>query len=342
VALAFHPLVVVAVVDETADSRSFVLEVPPELRERFAYRAGQFLTFEIPWTGFSIRRCYSLSSCPEVDPAPRITVKRVAGGRASNWLIDRVKAGDVLQVSPPDGRFVLDPAAGARLLTLYGAGSGITPLLSILESALVTTGRSVHLIYANRDPAAIIGQRELDQLARQYRARFTLQYHCDANGGFLTVADIESFLRGREAGDHYVCGPAPFMDLVARALESADIAAERRYFERFVSPLDPDRRAALLRAPSERPAHPSSFTLTLAGITHSIAYEPGLTLLAAARRAGIDAPFSCADGYCGSCAAASRVRPMSRVSPCSPPRVAPVSTRPFPAPTAIAVAARRG
>src|SRR5215813_12959878 len=104
-ALEFYELTVAQVIDETADSRSFVLDIPPALRDRFAYRAGQFLTFEVPWSDFTIRRCYSLSSSPDVDAAPRITVKRVEGGRASNWILDNIEAGRTLRTSQADGRF---------------------------------------------------------------------------------------------------------------------------------------------------------------------------------------------------------------------------------------------
>jgi len=305
VALQFHELTVTSVRDETNDSRSFVLDVPDTLRERFVYRAGQFLTFEVPWDSFSIRRCYSLSSSPDVDLAHRITVKRVVGGRMSNWLIDNVKVGDKLRVSTPDGRFVLDPKAGPRPLTLLGGGSGITPLVSLMKSALACTDRSVKLVYANRDFASVILKHELDALARDHSARVELHYHFDAEAGLLTAGDIERLIAGREDGDHYVCGPAPFMDTVKRALQAAGVPSERRYFEHFVSGLDPDRRA-ILRVQAERNKVPGSFVVRLAGEVHTVPYEPGLTLLAAAHRSGVMAPSSCEDGYCGSCAAQLR------------------------------------
>jgi 3-ketosteroid 9alpha-monooxygenase subunit B len=211
-------------------------------------------------------------------------------------------------VSPPDGRFVLDPAAGARPLALYGGGSGITPLLSLAKSALATSARSIALFFANRDAMSIIGRAELDALARAHPGRLSLHYHCDDQAGLVDENALSAWLREPAASDHYVCGPGPFMDLVARVLESAGVAPERRFFERFISPLDPDRRAALARAQAARtaadaPAVPASFTLRLDGAVHTVAYAPGLTLLAAARQQGIAAPSSCEDGYCGTCAA---------------------------------------
>jgi 3-ketosteroid 9alpha-monooxygenase subunit B len=303
-ALQFHELAVTAVIDETADSRSYVFAVPEELRAQFAYRAGQFLTFEIPWEGgFSIKRCYSLSSAPDLDGAPRITIKRVAGGRMSNWMLDNVTVGQILRVAPPDGRFVLDPAAGARPLTLFGGGSGITPLISIAKTALATTERHVKLLYANRDVAATILRAELEALAAAHPARLEIHHHRDCDAGFLTAESIRAHLQGREHGDHYVCGPAPFMELVSQALESAEIPTERRFFERFISALDPDRRKALAQAAAERKKVPREFVVRLDGAAHTVPYEPGMTLLAAAQKAGVPAPSSCEDGICGSCKA---------------------------------------
>ena len=112
------------VIDETHDARSYELEIPPELRERFAYRAGQYLTFEVPLAGERIVRCYSLASSPDVGDAPKVTVKRVAGGRGSNWFHDTVAAGSRLRVLPPLGRFVLHDTQVPLLL--FAGGSGIT------------------------------------------------------------------------------------------------------------------------------------------------------------------------------------------------------------------------
>ena len=132
----FHELVVADVIQETADARSFVFDVPAALRALFAYVPGQFLTFEIPWNGFRVHRCYSLSSAPECDPAPKVTVKRVDQGRVSNWMNERLAKGDRIAVKPPEGLFVLRPEEQERPIVMFGGGSGITPLLSIAKHAL--------------------------------------------------------------------------------------------------------------------------------------------------------------------------------------------------------------
>ena len=141
----YHALAVADVVDETADARSFVLDVPPALAPRFAYTAGQFCTFRATIGGEAVVRCYSMSSSPEAGDPYAVTVKRVAGGKMSNWMIDTLAPGDAIEVMPPAGRFVL--RAVDTPIVAFAAGSGITPILSILKTALVTTAREISLVY---------------------------------------------------------------------------------------------------------------------------------------------------------------------------------------------------
>jgi 3-ketosteroid 9alpha-monooxygenase subunit B len=150
--LSFHEIRVTRVVEETPDARSFELAIPAELSERFRYRAGQYLTFEVPLGAQRILRCYSLASCPELGEPHKVAVKRVPGGRGSGWFHEQVQAGTLLRVMPPLGRFVLHESA--RPLLFFAGGSGITPVIGLIKSALVTTGRRIRLLYANRDAAA--------------------------------------------------------------------------------------------------------------------------------------------------------------------------------------------
>ncbi len=296
----FHDLRVSGIVQETADSRSFLFEVPASLRREFAYRAGQFLTFELPFDGMRIRRCYSLASAPETDAWHKVTVKRVPRGRASNWMHDRLSVGSTLAVQAPEGRFVLRDGDD-RPLTLFAGGSGITPVIALLKTALVTTGRSVRLIYANRDAASIIFRDELALLCRAFGERLSVHHHLDDARGFLTRETLRPLLAGSEESTFYTCGPTPFMDAVEATLEALHVEHERRHFERFVSPLDPDRRPEA--TPVLAGEAPESFTVVLDGKTHLVPYTPGETLLAAAKRAGIEPPSSCEEGYCGCCLA---------------------------------------
>lgn len=287
----FHELTVRRVVRETADASSFELDVPADLAAAYQFDAGQFLTFEVPWEDFEIRRSYSLSSAP-ADGVLRYTVKRVAGGRMSNWMLDHVQEGTTLKVSTPAGLFVL---SGDGPITLFAGGSGITPVFSLLRHALATTDRDLRLVYANRDADSVIFR---DALAAIDDPRVEVVHHLDSDGGFLTAEQVREQLDGREAGDVYVCGPTPFMDLVERVLVDAGVPRDRWHMERFVSPVDPDRREAV----STTSDH-ASFELVVDGKPRTIAYDPSKTLLEAALDAGVDAPHSCEEGFCGACLA---------------------------------------
>src|ERR1700757_2799445 len=158
--MAYHQLRIAKIVQETPDARSFVLEVPDDLADRFRYRAGQFLTFRVPHDAGAFNRCYSLSSAPETDGRHlKVTVKRVRGGKGSNWFNDALAEGNTLHVLPPAGRFVL--REGHAPLLLFGGGSGITPMMSLIKSALRSGTRRIRLFYANRDKPSIIFDKEL-------------------------------------------------------------------------------------------------------------------------------------------------------------------------------------
>src|SRR5690606_3982624 len=148
-------LTVGAVVQETADAVSLVFDVPEDRRADFTYKPGQFLTLRIPSdrTG-SVARCYSLASSPHTGEPLKVTVKRTADGYGSNWLCDNITAGQTLEVLPPAGVFT--PVDLTEKLILFAGGSGITPVLSILESALHSGNRNVVLVYGNRDEKSVI------------------------------------------------------------------------------------------------------------------------------------------------------------------------------------------
>lgn len=309
---AHHELRIARIVQETADARSFVLEVPDALRDRFAYRAGQFLTFQVPWRGQTLGRCYSLSSSPECDAELAFTVKRVAEGRVSNWMHDALALGDAVRVLPPAGRFVL-AAASERPLVLLGGGSGITPLFSILKTALATSARRARLVYANRDADSIIFRDALAALEARHRDRLAIHHHLDAERGFLDAGGVRAQVASAGDADFYLCGPTPFMDLVESVLREAGVPRAQIHIERFLSPPDgelPD--VASLVGPGDPPAaaaaaetrsQPATLTLHLDGRTHEVPYTPGQTILQSARAAGLSAPFACEESYCASCIA---------------------------------------
>lgn len=298
-----HRLTVSAVVRQTPECQSFQLRVPPGLEGRFAYRSGQHLTFSVPWEGGTIRRCYSLASCPELQEPLEIAVKRVQGGRASNWMNDRLQVGDAIDASVPEGRFVLDPETRPSTpLTLFAAGSGITPILSLLKSALATTKRPITMLYANRDPGSVIYGEQLARLVSSYPDRIVLRQHFDSDDGLVSSALVRDFVRDTDVAEFYLCGPQPFMDLVERVLLESGAHEELIHVERFVSPIDPDRRKSTENVPSPTKT-PASFSLWLGGRSRTVPYEAGKTLLECARAAGLSPAHSCESGFCGSCMA---------------------------------------
>ncbi|MCG8588449.1 MAG: ferredoxin--NADP reductase [Proteobacteria bacterium] len=300
----YFPLRVARVDDETHDSRSIVLDVPSELAATFAYKAGQFLTFRTEVDGKTLTRCYSLASSPDVDAEHKVTVKRVEGGRVSNWMNERVSAGDVLQVMRPAGLFCLKERDTP--LVLFGGGSGITPVISIIKTALVTTSRPVELLYANRDTRSVIFAAELEKLVGAHANRLRVEHRLDDRDGFATEDVIRDFVAAPNA-DFYVCGPGPFMDVVENALRGLGVERDRIFIERFVSP--PDDGAS---APEPDPAEdageatPDTVHVSLDGQQRDVPYSPGKTVLEAVREAGMDPPFACEEGYCGCCMAKLR------------------------------------
>jgi 3-ketosteroid 9alpha-monooxygenase subunit B len=301
----YHPIRVARVVDETADARSLVLDVPEALRPLFAYRSGQFLTFRVPVDGKRLVRCYSLASAPDVDGGHKVTVKRVAGGRVSNWMNESVRAGDVLEVMRPAGRFCLTDR-GAEVL-LFGAGSGITPVISILKTALAA-GRRVRLLYANRDRASIIFRDEIAELEKRHPDRLRVVHRLDVEHGFPDAAAVRAFAEGARDADCYVCGPAPFMDLVERELTELGVPAERLFIERFEYAGDgaPRDLAAVSAAPATGADGATIAVIRLDGAEREVEVRPGETIVQAARRAGLEPPTSCEEGYCACCMARLR------------------------------------
>lgn len=301
----FHPLVVRRVVQETHDTKSFVFDVPSELEDAFAYEAGQFCTFRIPFAGEDLLRCYSMSSSPDVDRELTLTVKRVAGGRVSNWLLDEVSEGDVLALTLPAGVFTL--RAHTTPIIAFAGGSGITPVFSLIKSALATTERPVRLLYANRDAQSVIFRAELDALAAEHADRLEVVHHLDTEHGFVHSDVVRTFVAGDTSADFYICGPAPFMDVVEDALELEAVASDQVFIERFAF-------AGSARA-DEPPATPAAevdagtaletetVTIVLDGRSHQVRYQAGETFLETARRAGLRAPFSCESGSCATCMA---------------------------------------
>ncbi|HYX00742.1 MAG TPA: ferredoxin--NADP reductase [Reyranella sp.] len=295
--MAYNKLRIAKIVQETPDARSFILEVPPDLADRYRYRAGQFLTFRVPHPEGVFNRCYSLSSAPETDGLHKVTVKRVEGGKGSNWFHDSLKEGGVLEVLPPAGRFVL--GEGEAPLLLFGGGSGITPMMSLIKSALKAGHRRMRLFYANRDKPSIIFDAELVSLLAEHHGRLEVIHHLDAEQGLIKPEEILAALKGFEDAEAYLCGPGPFMTLVETTLIGAGMPRERVRIERF----EASGNDAVPIEPEEDDVIPSEITIHFEGKAHKVPYRKGLSILEAAREAGLNPLSSCEEGFCASCAA---------------------------------------
>ncbi|VWB19064.1 3-ketosteroid-9-alpha-hydroxylase reductase subunit [Burkholderia lata] len=301
----FHRLTVAEVIAESDDACSFVFDVPAALRDAFAYRPGQFLTLNVPCADATVARCYSLSSAPGIDAAPKITVKRVRDGRASNWLCDRVKAGDALDVLPPAGVFTPRTLDGDLLL--FAGGSGITPVLSILKSALVHGRGMLTLIYANRDERSVIFRAELQQLAQRHPGRVRVIHWLDSVQGIPQQRHLEELARPFSQQETFICGPALFMENALAAMLGLGLPRARVHVERFASLPDApasalaDTTASSVAAATSASGDGATIETVLDGDAFAFDSAPGETLLDAMLRAGVPAPNSCRMGQCGAC-----------------------------------------
>jgi 3-ketosteroid 9alpha-monooxygenase subunit B len=296
--LQFHPLRVAQVVDETADARSIVFEVPGDLAATFRFRPGQHLTLRVPASRAALR-CYSCSSVPEGEPL-RVTVKRMPDGLASNWICDSLQAGATLDVAPPAGVFT--PRALEGEFLMYAGGSGITPVFSIVRSVLAAGSGRVRLVYANRDERSVIFAAELARLSREHPRRLQVIHWLDSVQGIPSQAELAALGAGFDKAQCFVCGPSRYMDTAAAALDDLGVPHHNVHVERFVSlPDDADSQTV-----SQPPSMLSSsqkvkIEAELDGVVHHVEGEPGALLIESLEAAGLSPPFSCRAGACAAC-----------------------------------------
>ena len=293
---AYHQVPVAEVISETDDACSLVLAVPAALATAFAYRPGQFLTVRVPdGRGGSVARCYSLSSSPHTGDRPTITVKRITDGYASNWIADNVRAGTVLDLLPPAGTFSPQSLAGDFLL--FAAGSGITPVISIIRSALAAGSGRIVLIYANRDERSVIFGSELRRMAAAAQDRLLVVHRLDSLHGTPTAATMAALARPYATAEAFICGPDPYLAVVRQGLSTLGVPAKSVHVERFLSleenPFEATEQTGGLAATLE---------VSLDGETRRLAWPPGTRMLDVLIDQGLAAPFSCRQGVCGACA----------------------------------------
>ena len=320
-----HTLRVAAIEKETTDSSTISLEIPENLSAAFAFKAGQYLTVILDLNGEEVRRSYSMSSAP-MDKGLAFTVKTVPGGKASTHLNNKLSVGDELKVLAPEGRFVAKPDPEAnKSYYLFAAGSGITPIMSIIRTLLEEEPLStLHLLFANRDEENIIFKEQLENLAARHQGQLILDYvisqpktkKSGGLGGWFKKPTIswsgkkgrisqgmvldflnENPIRDNE-DDYFLCGPAGFMDTVKTALESKAISSKKIHTE-FFTAADATPQAAATGASTEPVV--SELTYTLEGAEQQLHLPLGKTILESLLDARIDAPFSCQSGACSTC-----------------------------------------
>jgi len=301
-------LVVSALAHETEDALAITLADPSG--RAIEHVPGQFLTLHLTLEGRPLKRAYSISSIPSDGPHATIVVKRIDGGLASNHL-RTLRVGDRIDVHGPSGSFVVPPASAPRHLVLFAGGSGITPVMSILRTALATEpGARVTLVFGNRRESDVIFLPRLDELARTHgdrcRVVHVLEEPCTREHRLgrpdaATVATLvrglalDARLPGEDAPLFFVCGPAPMMASVRAALTDAGVSESRIREERFLSPVDPSIRR------TDLPTTPQPITIRRRGTLRTFLQQPGETILEAATRTGAELPSSCQLGGCGAC-----------------------------------------
>lgn len=309
--LNFHPLTVLDTREEIGGlAKTVMFDVPDTLRDTFAWRPGQHLSFRLVLNGEEHRRSYSISSSPFTGDPLRITVKRVKGGLVSNHINDNVKTGEVIDVMPPFGGFCLDPdQRGRRTHYFFGAGSGITPLYAMLSSVMAAEPNSfAHLAYGNNNEKSILLEDELNGLWTAHPARMSI-HHIFSKPGWWSSAEywrkgivdkdaIEALITENppyaQDAKYYVCGPGGMNKAVKSALMSLDVPANRIHMESYGGAADLETSVEGVT---------SAMELTLGGAKHAVRIEQGQTILGAAKAAGLKPPFSCQSGVCGACRA---------------------------------------
>ena len=309
----FHNLKISDIVRETADAVSIAFEVPNILKSEYIYKQGQYLTLKFHINNEELRRSYSICSSPIEENELRVAIKKVKDGRMSTFINDKIKIGDTMEVMIPMGNFYteLNPTNKKKYI-LFAGGSGITPILSILKTALKLEHNStVALFYGNNDESSIIFKKQLDTLCQNYPDRLKVyhilykapqNYPSDQQGMMTkekSIVLINNYVNVNKDNEYFICGPGPMMDNVVAALNELKIDKENVHIEYFSAPAVTDDTQKIT-SPSNKNIVAN---IIIDGDEHIVTLENNETILDAAIRVGIDAPYACQGGSCCTCRA---------------------------------------
>jgi ring-1,2-phenylacetyl-CoA epoxidase subunit PaaE len=309
----FHRLAVHDLRRETADAVSLTFAIPKDLAGDYSFAPGQYLTLRTVMDGEEVRRSYSICSGPD-DGELRIAVKKVDGGAFSNWAADELKRGDELDVMTPTGRFGVAPVPdAARTYVGFAAGSGITPILSLVKGVLAREPLSrFFLFYGNRTTSGMLFREALEELKDRFIERLSVFHVISGEEqdipilhGRLDGEKVRVLLRSlvpAESVDHvFICGPTGMSEEIEATCREIGIAEDRIHVERFVSEFGGKPRPKMVIPPS---APPKAFAaLIIDGKRREVPVADGEAILDAALRAGVDLPFACKGGMCSTCRA---------------------------------------
>lgn len=313
----FHSLEVAEVHQETPDCIVVSFVIPPELAGDFTFIHGQYLTLKLFVNNEELRRSYSICSSPLDQGMIRIAVKKVPGGRASTQLVDKLKPGMRIDVMSPMGNFHTALDVGQeRHYVAFAAGSGITPILSILKTALRTEPRSrFTLFYGNSDEGRIIFREKLAQLKVQHAGRLNVHHilsqgtHSDELfNGRITAEKaarlLKAFVNDPLHKEYFICGPEQMMVNVSEALEKNGVDRKHIHVELFTTPVSNEGRKETSHATSPGAVGRSQVKVVLDGREYELEMDPkGDAVLDAAIAQGLDVPYACKGAVCCTCKA---------------------------------------
>ncbi len=315
--LKFHTLQVARITPITSDAVCLTFQVPHELRDTFTFTQGQYLTLR-KLDSIELRRAYSICSAVQIYANTgelQVGIKRVEGGAFSTWACSALKVGTRVEAMPPQGRFYtpLDASNNKHYLA-FAAGSGITPLLSLIATTLHTEPKArFTLVYANRNVASVMFSEALEALKNQYLGRLQLlplfsrqPQEIALFNGRLDAAKTQELLQGVLANlqfdEAFICGPGEMMDAVQSALLAHGMATNHIHTERFFSGNDEPVKTPVPQQ-TQTHADQKNITVILDGKQHKVPLADGQAVLDAALDAGLDLPYSCRGGVCCTCRA---------------------------------------